>query len=549
MQRSDSVLDFGLVVVDAMGAPKFAHGLGKDPDILDALQRRLADAEPQPIDVFCVKARGDWLVACRTDRSGSVCLIQRQDSAAGLLNLLMATDFAGPVLEQLIEGLTMGMVVTDAQSSVRHVSASMKDVVGLDGAAGVENLPSDALAKFELPQALQTGQTRAGELVDADGVRRPLMTWPIAGRQGWLGAVGVVLPQAADGGTFAPVRTPGRSSSKGATGTVRSDEGAIKLDHMVGSSEAIMQLKSDIAKIAPLDVPVLIVGESGTGKELAAKAIHALSARADQTMVFVNAAALPSGLVESELFGYEAGSFTGAERAGRKGKFELADKGSLFFDEVGDMPLEVQVKLLRVLQDGVYERVGGHRSFRSSFRLISATNRNFQDMIAAGNFRLDLFYRISGVTIRMPSLRERLSDLPLLVRGFLDAFAQRHQGQAKGIGKGVIEFLSEGTWPGNIRQLVHEVEKAAIFCDGPEITVEDFRFLGTEAAQQPVSPVAAPQVPMPSQGLHDAVASLEKAMIQEAMAKYRGNKKKVAEELGISRAYLYKILGETQERS
>lgn len=548
MKRSDPVLDFGLVVVDAVGVPKFAHGLGKDPEILDALQRRLAREDTPPIDLFCIKAHGDWLVACRTDRAGSVCLIQRSDHSANLPNLLMATDFAGPALEQIIEGLTMGMVVTDAQSTVRHVSPSVKDVLGI-GDSSAEAISRAALAKFDVPQVLQSGEPHWGEITDAEGVRRPLVTWPIPGRDGWLGAVGVVLPQAQDGTSSMAPRASGRHMPKGATGLGQSDEGTLNLDHMVGSSEAITQLKSDIAKIAPLDVPVLIVGESGTGKELAAKAIHALSARSDKTMVFVNAAALPSGLVESELFGYEAGAFTGAERAGRKGKFELADKGSLFFDEVGDMPLEVQVKLLRVLQDGVYERVGGHRSFRSSFRLISATNRNFQEMIAAGHFRLDLFYRISGVTIRMPSLRERLSDLPLLVRGFLDAFAQRHQGQTKGIGKGVIEFLSEGAWPGNIRQLVHEVEKAAIFCDGPEITVEDFRFLGTEAAQRREVSVASPQALVASQGLHDAVASLEKAMIQEAMKKYRGNKKKVAEELGISRAYLYKILGETQDRN
>lgn len=459
MKRSAPALDFGLVVVDAMGVPKFVHGLGKDPEILDALLRRLSGQDTHPVELFGIQAHGDWLVACRKDRSGAICLIQRSEGSAQLLNLLMTTDIAGPVLDQLIEGLI-----------------------------------------------------------------------------------------AADGGSLAPGRATDRDSARSVASRLSaSDEGSLNLDHMVGSSEAILQLKSDIAKIAPLDVPVLIVGESGTGKELAAKAIHALSARSDRKMVFVNAAALPSGLVESELFGYEAGAFTGAERAGRKGKFELADQGSLFFDEVGDMPLEVQVKLLRVLQDGVYERVGGHRSFRSSFRLISATNRNFQEMIAAGDFRLDLFYRISGVTIRMPSLRERLSDLPLLVRGFLDAFAQRHQAQAKGIGKGVIGFLSDGAWPGNIRQLVHEVEKAAIFCDGPEITVEDFRFLGTEAAQRPESSAASPP-PVPTGGLHNAVASLEKAMIHEAMTKYRGNKKKVAEELGISRAYLYKILGEAQDR-
>jgi transcriptional regulator with PAS, ATPase and Fis domain len=316
------------------------------------------------------------------------------------------------------------------------------------------------------------------------------------------------------------------------------------LSPMAGDSTAIRQLKADIAKIAPLDVPVLIVGESGTGKELAAQAIHALGVRADREMVFVNAAALPPGLVESELFGYEGGAFTGAERVGRRGKFELAHRSSLFFDEVGDMPAEVQVKLLRVLQDGMFERVGSNRPQHSDFRLVSATNRDFQQMIQAGQFRLDLYYRISGVTVRMPSLRERLEDLPLLLRSFLDTFAKRHGRRAMGIGKGVIPFLAQQPWPGNVRQLLHEVEKAAIFCDQADIEVEDFRFLAPvfERSNAPAGGAEAKPV---SDNLQDAIAHVEKTMIVEAMKKHRGNKKRVAEELGISRAYLYKKLGES----
>lgn len=316
------------------------------------------------------------------------------------------------------------------------------------------------------------------------------------------------------------------------------------LGQMVGTSDALRQLKADIVKIAPLNVPVLIVGESGTGKELAAQAIHGLSSRTAREMVFVNAAALPPGLVESELFGYEAGAFTGAERAGRRGKFELADKSSLFFDEVGDMPSEVQVKLLRVLQDGMFERVGSNRAQHSDFRLISATNRDFQQMITAGQFRLDLYYRISGVTVRMPSLRERLEDIPQLVRSFLDGFAKRHGSTGKGVAKGVAAFLGQQAWPGNVRQLLHEVEKAAIFSDGPDIRVDDFRFLG--APMQDRAPVGAPNPINPAWNLQQAVGELEKTMIAEAMKKHRGNKKRVSEELGISRAYLYKKLGESE---
>lgn len=339
--------------------------------------------------------------------------------------------------------------------------------------------------------------------------------------------------------------------------------GAFGLEEIVGSSEAIQQLKSDIRKIAPLQVPVLIVGESGTGKELAAHALHALSPRRESRMIFVNAAALPGGLVESELFGYEPGAFTGAERVGRKGKFELANRSSLFFDEVGDMPAEIQVKLLRVLQDGVFERVGGGRPCHSDFRLICASNRNFQQMISAGAFRLDLYYRISGVTIRMPSLRERLEDIPELVNCFLAGFASRHRASAKRVDDRVFPYLAEQAWPGNVRQLLHEVERAAIFCDGQEITVADFRrpeggAASAAASASPPGALGTPGSPPVQEApgaaaqagasasparVRDAVEALEQTMIRDAMTRHGGNKKKVAEELGISRAYLYKKLG------
>lgn len=317
------------------------------------------------------------------------------------------------------------------------------------------------------------------------------------------------------------------------------------LGKILGDSDALRQLKSDIAKVAPLDVPVLIVGESGTGKELAATAIHELSPRSENTMVFVNAAALPGSLVESELFGYEAGAFTGAERTGRKGKFELADKSSLFFDEVGDMPPDIQVKLLRVLQDGMFDRVGSNKGRHSDFRLITATNRDFQEMISAGAFRLDLYYRISGVTIRMPSLRERVEDIPALVSSFLDNFAARYKTRRKQVKPDVYGFLAALDWPGNVRQLRNEVEKAAIFSNGAEIVIDDFRLMSNP---NPVGGKESADMPAQFSGsLQDAVASVEKKMIRNAMAKHDGNKTRVAEELGISRAYLYKKLSDSND--
>uniref|UniRef100_UPI0005677B0E sigma 54-interacting transcriptional regulator n=1 Tax=Cupriavidus metallidurans TaxID=119219 RepID=UPI0005677B0E len=252
----------------------------------------------------------------------------------------------------------------------------------------------------------------------------------------------------------------------------------------------------------------------------------------------------------------------------------LAHNSTLFFDEMGDMPPEIQVKLLRVLQDGMFERIGGQRLTHSDFRLISASNRNFEEMIGNGEFRLDLYYRISGVTVRMPSLRERLDDIPLLVERFLAAFAKRHNSSVKSVDRRVYDFLREQQWPGNIRQLLHEVEKAAIFCDGPEVNVSSFRMMDgglgvrtlamssglAQTSPNNLGPLPSFAPPVEADGakvgaltesdapsilrsnIPDAVAALEQSMIRDAMTRHQGNKKKVAQELGISRAYLYKKL-------
>ncbi|MEB0163851.1 sigma 54-interacting transcriptional regulator, partial [Glaciimonas sp. CA11.2] len=289
-------------------------------------------------------------------------------------------------------------------------------------------------------------------------------------------------------------------------------------------------------------------------KELAAHAIHKLSSRRDATMVMVNAAALPATLVESELFGYEAGSFTGAERKGRKGKIEQADNGTLFFDEVGDMPSEVQVKLLRVLQDGSFQRVGGNESHHSNFRLVTASNRNFEAMIADGTFRLDLFYRIGAVTIRLPSLRERLEDIPLLAEMALNQFTERHGQRPKTLSDQALVFLKGQRWPGNVRQLIHMVERAAIFTESDVIEPADFGHIDSDASEVSQAapsdtfedkiarePKADPAEPM---RVSRAVEQVEEQLIRQALARCRGNKKQVATELGISRSYLYKRLAQ-----
>lgn len=367
-----------------------------------------------------------------------------------------------------------------------------------------------------------------------------------SGRAGALGALDDILARlgrmcATAEGSDATDGHPGSASDTGGDGN--GDGGArYDLDHIVGDSVAVRRLKADILRIAPLDVPVLLIGESGTGKEMVAHAIHRLSGRCGKPMVLLNAAAMPPSLVESELFGYEGGAFTGADRKGRKGKFEAADMGTLFLDEIGDMPVDTQVKLLRVLQDGRFERLGDDRPRHSDFRLISASHRDFRSMIAATQFRLDLFYRISAVTLRVPPLRERADDIPALVDTFLASFAARHRVARKRVHAGALAWLASMDWPGNIRQLQHAVERAAIFGDGTVLDVHDFRHLDDWAAPSlPAEPDGAPRIAGP-RVIREAQSRLETELILRAMQSTGGNKKRAAAALGISRSYLYKRL-------
>ena len=305
------------------------------------------------------------------------------------------------------------------------------------------------------------------------------------------------------------------------------------MDAIIGQSAAVQRLREQIRKVAPLDIPVLIQGESGTGKELVAQALHMVSPRREGRLVTVNAAALPAQLVESELFGYEPGSFTGADRKGRVGKFEQADKGTIFLDEIGDMPLDVQSKLLRVLQDRIVERVGGDKPTKVDFRLCSATNRNLEEFVERGQFRLDLFYRISPVIIQMPPLADRTEDIPLLVLHFLSQFASQYGQNVPEVDSDVLDHLMERPWPGNIRELRHVIERAFVFCEGDRLR---FSNLQESASLQ------GTEMDLKGGALRSALDQLERDMIKEAMVAFGGNKSKVANHLGISRSYLYRKL-------
>ncbi len=305
---------------------------------------------------------------------------------------------------------------------------------------------------------------------------------------------------------------------------------AAMCDEIVGSSGALQKVLSLVSKVAPTDATVLITGETGTGKELVARAIHRRSRRSSRAFVSVNCAAIPRDLIASELFGHEKGSFTGAVQR-RLGRFELAEGGTIFLDEVGELPMETQIALLRVLQEHEFERVGGTRSIQTNVRVVAATNRNLQMAIAAGIFRSDLFYRLNVFPIDMPPLRERGEDIPVLIEYFVDHCARKVGKNIQGITKESFDLLRSYPWPGNIRELQNVIERSVIMCE-----TENFSVDKTWLAQQPVASEAKSQ-----SSFSQKLASQEKKMIESALRESEGRvfgPSGAAAKLGISRSTL-----------
>lgn len=297
---------------------------------------------------------------------------------------------------------------------------------------------------------------------------------------------------------------------------------------IIGKSPAISRIMELVRRVAPTKASVLITGESGVGKELVADAIHNLSPRADGPFVKVHCAALAESLLESELFGHEKGSFTGAQ-ARKKGRFELANEGTLFLDEIGEINQNVQIKILRVLQDKRFERVGGEETIETDVRVVAATNRDLKGEIAAGRFREDLYYRLNVVNIHVPPLRERKDDIPLLAGSFLKEFSDDNGKSVEGFDPKARAALYAYAWPGNVRELRNCIESAVVMASGGLVTLDDLPpGVSTSASDSDI------RVP-PGSSLADA----ERILIRETLAAQGGNKSRTAEVLGIGRKTLY----------
>ncbi len=304
------------------------------------------------------------------------------------------------------------------------------------------------------------------------------------------------------------------------------------LENIIGESQAMLHLFSLIRKISTSDANVLITGESGTGKELVAKAIHNLSPRREGHFVAVNCAAIPEGLLESELFGYMRGAFTGAT-ANKKGLFEIADKGTLFLDEISEMPASLQAKLLRVIEDGTFRRVGGVSDIKVNMRVISATNRDIKSTVDKGLFREDLFFRLNVLSINVPPLRERREDIPLLANHFL----RRFSGNKMSFSEEAIEVLRNYQWKGNVRELENVIERITLLCDSKIIGVEHI-------PEEIRSAEPIEHVKVPSEGINfeKVMEDMEKAYLIQALKKTKGVKTEAAKLLNLSfRSFRHKL--------
>ena len=307
---------------------------------------------------------------------------------------------------------------------------------------------------------------------------------------------------------------------------------------MIGKSSELNRVRTMIKKAAPTKANVLITGESGVGKELVANAIHKQSSRASAPFVIVHCAALSESLLESELFGFEKGAFTGAE-AQHKGRFELANGGTIFLDEIGEINQATQVKLLRVLQEKTFERVGGEKTISVDVRVVAATNRNLEDEVKAGRFREDLYYRLNVVRIEMPSLRERKDDIPLLMHSFLREFNIENEKNIKGFDNRSKSALIKYNWPGNIRELKNCIESAVVMCTGDEIKMEDLP--SSIRAQSEEKTISIP--------IGISMEEAEKIIIQENLAANNNNKSKTADILGIGRKTLHRKIEEWENKA
>jgi transcriptional regulator with PAS, ATPase and Fis domain len=500
------------------------------------LQRDLAAG------LFAVDGHAPLIVAVWLVGSAQVMLIQPAGDDDALMHFLATVPFAASVLNHFLTSAHDAISVVDRAGLLRYISPTHERWLGLRPGEALGRPAQQVIPHSRMPEVASTGVAEIGHPYSADGVATRIVSRiPIRAGGEVVGVVGRTLfkgPEVVQRMYRELSRLQNEVARyKRTLGVIAPEPESLR--RLVGHSAPMLGLKKEIRLVAELDVPVLILGESGVGKELVAQALHDLSPRREHQMVSLNLAALPTSLLESELFGYAPGAFTGSHKQGRIGKFELADKSTVFLDEVGDIPTDIQVKLLRVLEDYKVERLGDHRSRKVDFRLVAATHRKMDELVALGQFRPDLFYRLAGVTLHVPGLSERLEDIPELLTHFVQQFCARNRWEMPEIHPDVAPFLAQQAWPGNVRQLRQRIEEALVFSARQMLELRHFERHG--ARRSPLVHAPMPATAAPSESPLTMEQLMQKAA-HEAVQAQGGNKQRAAKALGISRSHLYRLL-------
>jgi transcriptional regulator with PAS, ATPase and Fis domain len=447
----------------------------------------------------------------------------------------------------------MGMFVVDRQHRIVWISDGYRRFLPALGHAEesfIGKRVEEVVPNTLMPQVVETGQPILVDLLTNQAGSFIVSRLPLRDDAGAvIGAIGMVLmdhPETTMQPLLAKFSRLERELTQARAQLAAQRRPRYTIASFVGTSAAAVEVKRQARRAASIDSTVLLLGETGTGKELLAHAMHAASARAAKPFVAVNIAAIPDTLLEAELFGVVAGAFTGAERKGRDGKFKAADGGTLLLDEIGDMPLALQSKLLRVLEERQIEPLGSNQVQRFDVRFIAATSRDLAAMVAAGSFRADLYYRLNVLPIRVPPLRERLGDLESLVEALAEDIARRSGLAHKSLSADALECLARHAWPGNIRELRNALEQATLMTDDVLLTARHFAGIVPDAPLALTGAAPGPGTVMP---LPRAVADLEVQAIRAALEATGGNKLAASKMLGISRATLYEKLGKLVGKS
>jgi transcriptional regulator with PAS, ATPase and Fis domain len=443
-------------------------------------------------------------------------------------------------LFERLDSLCEGAIAVDVHARVVWMNEKYAKKLGLPSAeAALGREVEEVIPNSLMRQVVQTGEPILLDIMEFSGEQFVVTRMPLNDEHGRvIGAIGFVLYDRLQ--YLKPLVTKfERLQSELTEARKRLAEGRrpkYTFASIIGTSPAILELKRHARRAAEQEAAVLLLGETGTGKELLAHAIHAVSQRASGPFIGVNMAAVPETLLEAEFFGAAPGAYTGADRKGREGKFVLADGGTLFLDEVGDMPLQLQAKLLRVLQDQEIEPLGSNRVIKVDVRVIAATSVELKKLCEQGRFRQDLYYRLNVLPISLPPLRERLSDLELLCEAILESIAERTGTAPRAMTPAAISKLATYSWPGNVRELRNVLEQVTVLTDQRRLTAEDFAtILPPEEG--------VPQRPSGVLRLTQAVEDRERQAIRQALEASAGKVGAAAQLLGVSRATLYKKIG------